>query len=144
MNKYEQVLKDQNDQYQAGPKRPSVSKTEQPVITEQKPIALMDLPEADRTRVLEIMIDGINSGLDFLIHGRAHQYFLAHLHNGMVFDPSVLWDSLPISSQNHFKHAREAIKIIEALAYPAETDRADTPRVAPPQNEGGKKQKRKG
>lgn len=141
MNKYEAAQREQDDRYAAGPKKATTSQQQPERIPIQKPIPFSDLDEEDRIRVLETMADGINSGLDFLIHGTTHQHFLMSLHNGVEFNPVALWSALPVSSQNHFRHARKALKTIEAMLYPEPITTDVEKPIAQPQNKG-KKRKR--
>lgn len=80
-----------------------------------KKIPLDKLSSKDRVTALELMIDGINSGIEKMVRAKAHILFVGSLHQGPEFSPEVVWNSLGDSSQSHFDHAKKAIDMLESL-----------------------------
>ena len=105
----------------------------------EKKIPLAELREADRERVLETMIAGIHSQFADYVKMFAYRVFLTSLKTGEPFDPSSMWDSLPVNTQNHFEHARKAVENIERILDGDPPPLAPAPKKVEPKKDGKKK-----
>lgn len=109
----------------------------------EKQIPLAKLPETDRERVLEMMIAGIHMEFDRFIKMKTRQAFLRSHNTGEPFDPGVLWASLPVGTQNHFEHARQATEKIWTMLDGDPPPLAPAPKKAEPKKPESKKSGKK-
>lgn len=115
----------------------------------EKKIPLADLDKRQRVQVLEAMIAGVNSAFFKRLDQQIHSHFLACLQTGKAFDPDSVWAALPVSTQNHFAHARATLDDLESRlradrTFPnprPDTDTEPTPKEVkrPPKRRAGKK-----
>lgn len=86
-----------------------------PIDKKIEPTDWSDLESEDRVKALLWMRDGVDQATQKAITGVAYRQFCISVTKGIEFKPRAVWNTLNPRMQDHFKHSKSTLDLINKL-----------------------------